>query len=32
MQPGWRELLDRLEADIAPSAAVVRDALAAAEG
>jgi uncharacterized Ntn-hydrolase superfamily protein len=29
LQPGWRELLDRLEPDIAPGAAAVRDALAA---
>lgn len=28
LQPGWRELLDRLEPDIAPGAAVVREALA----
>jgi uncharacterized Ntn-hydrolase superfamily protein len=27
LQPGWRELLDRLEPDIAPGAAAVRDAL-----
>jgi uncharacterized Ntn-hydrolase superfamily protein len=27
LQPGWRELLGRLEPDIAPSAAAVRDAL-----
>jgi uncharacterized Ntn-hydrolase superfamily protein len=27
MQPGWRELLDRLQPDIAPSAPAVRDAL-----
>lgn len=27
LQPGWRELLERLEPDIAPSAAAVRDAL-----
>jgi hypothetical protein len=27
MQPGWAELLDRLEPDIAPSAAAVRTAL-----
>jgi uncharacterized Ntn-hydrolase superfamily protein len=26
-QPGWRQLLDRLEPDIAPSAAAVREAL-----
>ncbi len=32
LQPGWRELLDRLEPDIAPGAAAVRDALTAAEG
>lgn len=32
LQPGWRELLDRLEPDIAPGAAAVRDALAAGEG
>lgn len=31
LQPGWRELLDRLEPDIAPGAAAVREALAAAE-
>lgn len=30
LQPGWRELLDRLEPDIAPGAAPVRDALEAA--
>ena len=29
LQPGWRELLDRLEPDIAPGAAAVRDALGA---
>ena len=29
MQPGWRELLDRLEPDIAPGSAAVREALAA---
>jgi len=29
LQPGWRDLLDRLEPDIAPSAAQVRDALRA---
>lgn len=29
LQPGWRGLLDRLEPEIAPSAAAVRDALAA---
>lgn len=29
LQPGWRELLDRLEPDIAPGAAAVREALAA---
>ena len=28
LQPGWRDLLDRLEPDIAPGAPVVRDALA----
>jgi Flp pilus assembly protein TadD len=27
LQPGWRELLSRLEPDIAPGAAAVRDAL-----
>jgi uncharacterized Ntn-hydrolase superfamily protein len=27
LEPGWRELLDRLEPEIAPGAAVVRDAL-----
>jgi Flp pilus assembly protein TadD len=27
LQPGWRELLDRLEPDIAPGAAAVRAAL-----
>jgi hypothetical protein len=27
MQPGWAELLDRLQPDIAPSAAAVRAAL-----
>ena len=27
LQPGWRELLERLEPDVAPSAAAVRDAL-----
>jgi uncharacterized Ntn-hydrolase superfamily protein len=27
LQPGWRELLDRLEPDIAPAAGAVRDAL-----
>jgi uncharacterized Ntn-hydrolase superfamily protein len=27
LQPGWRGLLDRLEPDVAPSAAAVRDAL-----
>ena len=32
LQPGWRELLDRLEPDIAPGASAVREALAAAEG
>jgi len=29
LQPGWRELLDRLEPDIAPGAAAVREALGA---
>jgi hypothetical protein len=28
LQPGWRELLDRLEPELAPSAAAVRAALA----
>jgi hypothetical protein len=27
LQPGWGELLDRLEPDIAPGAAAVREAL-----
>jgi hypothetical protein len=27
LQPGWRDLLGRLEPEIAPSAAAVRDAL-----
>jgi hypothetical protein len=27
LQPGWRELLGRLEPEIAPGAAAVRDAL-----
>jgi uncharacterized Ntn-hydrolase superfamily protein len=30
MQPGWRELLERLQPDIAPGAAAVREALRAA--
>jgi len=32
LQPGWRELLDRLDAEIAPGAAVVLEALQAADG
>ncbi len=30
LQPGWRDLLDRLEPDIAPGAAAMREALGAA--
>ena len=32
LQPGWRELLGRLDAEIAPGAPAVRDALEAAGG